>query len=171
METISVIDPGTATGPVKDVFDQVTKIMGRVPRMMQLLGQSPAAAQAYLQFNLSLSKAELPITVRSLIAAAVAETNGCEYSRRIASGQAKSAGVAEEAVRDACHARSADPKLAAALRFAVSVVERRGRVAEQEVRALEEEGYSEPEIVEIIATVILGLFRDYFNLAAGTSLD
>ncbi len=44
--------------------------MGRVPKMMQVLADSPAAAEAYLNMNLSLSHAMLPPATRTLIAAA-----------------------------------------------------------------------------------------------------
>lgn len=171
MQTLSAIEPGQATGKTLEIFDRVVKIMGRVPKMMQLLANSPAAAEAYLHFNLCLSQAALTPYVRTLIAAAVAEADDCEYSRVIARGQARSAGVPDEALAAAARGESTDPKIAAGLLFAVKLVEQRGKVSPLEVTKLRAKGYNDAEIVEIVATVVLGLFRNYFNLVAGTEPD
>jgi alkylhydroperoxidase family enzyme len=89
----------------------------------------------------------------------------------IARGQARNTGVPQEALQAAERAESPDPKVAAALRFARTLVERRGKVPSSAVAGLHAAGYGDAEIVEIVATVVLGLFRNYFNLVAGTEID
>lgn len=171
MERLSVIDPGTASGPLKAVFDQAMSIVGRVPRMMRLLAHSPAAAQAYLSLNRCLAHGVLSPSTRALIAVVVAEEDNCDYSRLIARGQAHFAGVPEAQVLEAVEGRARNPRVAAALGFALELVEQRGRVSAGAITALAAAGDSEAEIVEIIASVVLGVFRNYFNLAIGTELD
>jgi len=171
MQTLPAIDPLKATGETKEVLARVEQRIGWVPKMITLLANSPAATEAYLQFNVALAHAALPRHTRSLIAATVAELNGCTYSAMIARGQAKEAGVPEHAVADARNAKSRDPKVAAALRFAVKLIQQRGKLPPAEVAELRSAGYSDTEIVDIVATVVLSLFRNYFNLVAGTEIE
>lgn len=171
MQTLPAIDPLKATGRTKEVLDRVAQHIGWVPKMITLLANSPAATEVYLQFNVALAQTALPRHTRCLIAVAVAELNGCIYSAMIAHGQAMKAGVPEAAVADARRAQSQDPKVAAALLFVTNLVEHRGKVFPQEVAELRSAGYSDTEIVDIVATVVLSLFRDYFNLVAGTEIE
>jgi len=171
METLPLVDPERASGKTKEIFDRVAQRMGRVPKMMQLLANSPAAAEAYLQFNLSLSQAALSTPTRVLIAAAIAAADRSEYSRVIARGQGREVGLSESELLAAEQAQSDDPKIAAALRFALSVANQRGHVPPADVAALREAGHSDAEIVDIVAMVALSQFRNYFNLVAGTQID
>jgi alkylhydroperoxidase family enzyme len=68
-------------------------------------------------------------------------------------------------------AEASDPKTSAALRFAAKTVGERGHVSAQEVEKLRDAGFGDEEIVEIIGLVALNLFRNYFNLIAGTEVD
>lgn len=67
--------------------------------------------------------------------------------------------------------RAADPRTAAALRFALSLVERRGGVESDDVKALVAAGFDDGEIVEIIAHVALNLFTNYVNVALDVPVD
>jgi len=171
MQTLPVIDPLKASGKTKEVLERVAQRIGWVPKMIRLLANSPAATEAYLQFNVALAQAALPRDTRSLIAATVAELNGCTYSAMIAHGQAKAAGVPDEAFTDARRVESKDPKVAAVLRFVARLVERRGKVPPEDIAELRRAGYSDTEIVDVVATVVLSLFRNYFNLVAGTEIE
>jgi len=171
MEIISLINPETAAGKTKDLFDGVLRRIGRVPKMIRLLANSPAAAEAYIQFNVNLSRAELTKRTRSLVAVAVAEANNCAYSAMIARGQAKEAGAADEDIALARRAEATDHKTATGLQFAVEVVAMRGMVGTSRVLQLRSAGYNDAEIVELVATVVLSLYRNYFNLVAGTEID
>ena len=171
MQNFPAIDPLSATGKTKDVLERVAQRIGWVPKMIRLLAASPAAAEAYLQFNVALAQAALPHPTRTLIAVTIAELNDCAYSAMIARGQAKEVGIPEDAVDDARRAESKDPKVAAALQFALNMVERRGKVPPSELTLLRKAGYSDAELVDIVATVVLSLFRNYFNLVAGTEIE
>jgi alkylhydroperoxidase family enzyme len=66
---------------------------------------------------------------------------------------------------------SSDAKTAAALRFALRVVEGRGQIADADVQDLRSAGYSDEEIVEILAHVALNLFTNYVNVAFAVPVD
>ena len=76
-----------------------------------------------------------------------------------------------EALELARSGKSHDPKIEAALTFAISLVKNRGNVTDEEVQAVKDAGYSEGAIGEIIANVALNVFTNYFNITAGTVID
>ena len=62
-------------------------------------------------------------------------------------------------------------RLAAALAFAVTVVESRGQVSASDVAAVRAAGFDDQDIAEIIAHVALNLFTNYINLALDVPVD
>lgn len=64
-----------------------------------------------------------------------------------------------------------DPKTAAALEFAVALVEGRGNIGDMAFARIGQAGFSEGEIAEIIANVALNIFTNYFNKAADVVVD
>jgi len=51
MQVLKAVNPTTATGKTKELFGVIEKAMKRVPNMIQLMGNSPAILNAYLNFN------------------------------------------------------------------------------------------------------------------------
>ena len=109
--------------------------------------------------------------LRGLISTAVAEINGCDYTLSIAFALGRREGLTEEELTDARRAEANDPRVSAALRFAAKIVRERGRVSGSDMAEVRNAGFSDEEIVEIIALVALNIFRNYFNLIAGTEVD
>ena len=66
---------------------------------------------------------------------------------------------------------SSDPKTRAALLFALKVVGQRGQVSGADVQALRDAGFSDEQVVEILAHVALNLFTNYVNLAFAVPVD
>ncbi len=59
----------------------------------------------------------------------------------------------------------------AALRFALKLVNDRGKVSDSDVRALRDAGFGDDAIVEIVAHVALNLFTNYANVAFAVPVD
>ncbi len=66
---------------------------------------------------------------------------------------------------------SEDPKRAAALQFAHEVWERRGHVSDEAFAKVREAGYSDAQILEIIATVVEATLTNYINDSVHTEVD
>ena len=171
MQTMRAVDPATATGKAKELLDFVMKRTGRIPNMVRLMANSPAALNACLGFAGALRDAKLPAETQELIAIAVAEANGCDYALSAVSALGRSGGRSESDVAAARHAHARDPKTTAALRFAAKVVETRGHVESVDVAALREAGFSDGEVAEVIAVVVLNTYRSFFNLVARPEID
>jgi alkylhydroperoxidase family enzyme len=66
---------------------------------------------------------------------------------------------------------STDPKRAAAARFAQELVNSRGRVSDADLAAVREIGYSDPQILAIVALSVSFLMTNYLNNVIETDID
>jgi uncharacterized peroxidase-related enzyme len=165
------IDPAQATGQTKKLFDGLQQKLGMVPNLARLLANSPTSLKAYLGWGATLSEGVLPAPLREQIAIAVANTNGCDYCLSAHTVLGSLTGLTPDQLEAAQRGDAADPRSAAALAFAIKLVEKRGHLAAEEVEKLRAAGLSDGEIVEIIAVVAVNLFTNYFNHIAGTEID
>ena len=66
---------------------------------------------------------------------------------------------------------SSDPKANAAVAFARKITENHGRAAEAELQAVRAAGYTDAQVIEIIAVVAENVFTNMVNIVAGTEID
>ena len=171
MTRIPQVTKENASPKVQELFTAVQKAMGMVPNLVATLAQSPAAAQAYLGFSGALAHGSLPAKLRESIALAVGEANSCEYCVSAHTVLGGMAGLTPDGVQQARRGTASDPKTAAALGFVRKVVKERGIVSNGDVAELRTHGYTEGDIVELVAHTALNIFTNYFNHVAGTAID
>jgi uncharacterized peroxidase-related enzyme len=155
----------------KGLLDAVEKQLGVVPNLFRLVGQSPAALQGYLAFNGALGKS-LDVRTRERIALAVAQINGCDYC--LSAHTYLGLNLAKiDAAEIALNRKGAsqDAKANAAVAFAAKVVKSRGKVSDEDIKAVRGAGYSEAQIIEIIALVAENVFTNFVNNVADTDID
>jgi uncharacterized peroxidase-related enzyme len=171
MQRLPAIDPSTATGETKTALDEVEARLGNSPNVMRTIANSPAALLGYLALDGALSVGKLDPQLRAQIGLAVAEANTCQYCVAAYAAAGKLLGLDEAAIRAAREASSSDPKVTAALQFARTVAEYRGDLTDDEFDRIRRAGYSNDEIAEIIANVVLNILANYFNTIARTEID
>jgi uncharacterized peroxidase-related enzyme len=171
MAALREVDPAQATGQTKALFEQLERALGRVPAMVRVMAHSPSILDTYLHFNHALEQTTLSAKTRALIAVAIAEINGCDYTLSLGMALGKRQGVADADLDAARRGQAHDRKTTETLQFATSLVRSKGRVAHADIERLHRGGCSDEEIVDIIAAVALNLFRNYFNLAVDTDID
>ncbi|MCB1693823.1 MAG: peroxidase-related enzyme [Pseudomonadales bacterium] len=156
----------------RSALDAVNKQLGSVPNMFRIIANSPKTLEGYLALNGALSRGSLDARTRERIALAVAEVNGCNYCLAahtyLGTNLAKLSAEEIEANR---RGTSTDQMAAVAVRFAVNLTRNRGKVADGDVMALRDAGYSDAEIVEIIGHVAVNTLTNYINEALGTGID
>jgi alkylhydroperoxidase family enzyme len=62
-------------------------------------------------------------------------------------------------------------KAAPAVQFAAKVAHERGSVTDEDLRVIKEAGYTDAQIVEIVAHVALSVLTNYANVVATTPID
>jgi uncharacterized peroxidase-related enzyme len=171
MARISSIDPSDATGQTKELLSATTAQLGRAPNLYRSMAQSPAALAGYLAFRAALVKGALSAKMRERIAVLTAAKNDCGYCVSAHSFRGTKVGLTEHELDDALQSESDDPRIAAALQFASSLIERRGLISEEDFLLVKSHGWSDQEIGEIVAHVALNVFANYFNHVAEPALD
>ncbi len=162
----------TAPEAARPLLEAVKKQLGSVPNLFRIVANSPAALEGYLGLNGALGKGKLTHAVREGIALAVAQTNGCGYCLAahtyLGTNLVK---LSEAEIAMNRKGGSGNMKAAAAIGFAQSISKNRGIVSDAELSAVRAAGYSDAELVEIVAHVALNTLTNYVNEVFGTEVD
>ena len=154
------------------LLQAVKKLIGSVPNLFRMVGNSPAALEGYLGLNGALAKGKLDAKTRERIALAVAEINGCDYCLAAHTYMGKNLAKLDDVeIAANRHGTSSDVKADAAVRFAAKITTSRGHVSLQDLQATKNAGFSDAEIVEIISHVALNTLTNYVNNVTGTDID
>jgi uncharacterized peroxidase-related enzyme len=155
----------------KAVLDAIHKQLGTVPNLFRLIATSPAALQGFAANNGALTKT-LDVKTRERIALAVAQVNGCDYCLSAHTYLGLNlAKITPEEVALNRKGQSGDAKADAAVRFAAKVVRERGHVSEADVKAVRDAGFTEGQVVEIVAVIAENVFTNLLNIVADTDID
>jgi len=171
MQRIARLDPTSVSGTTKDLIAKVKAQMGGVPNLIATMAHSPAALGGYLGLSGALAGGVLPSRLREQLAIAVAGANTCDYCASAHSLLGKKAGVPHDEIARNLAGASTDTKTAAALAFATKIVHERGRLEAADLGAVRDAGFSDEEIVELVAHAAMNIFTNYFNHIAGTEID
>lgn len=172
MTRLNALNPDQASGKTKELFNAINSKLGVVPNMMRTMGNSPAFLQGYLNLSGALAGGTLTGKTGELIALAVAEANACNYclSAHTYLG-ANLAKLPPEAMEAARLGTSKDAKTNAILKFAQTLVTKRGQVNDDDVSVIKAAGITEGEVGEIVGHVALNILTNYFNNTANTEID
>ena len=171
MTNIAVPAREAAPAASQPLLDAVEKQLGVVPNLFRLVALSPAALQGFLGLGSALGKA-LDVRTRERIAIAVAQVNGCDYCLSAHAYLGLNlAKINEAEIALNRRGASSDPKANAAVAFARKIAENHGRAAETELQAVRAAGYTDAQVIEIIAVVAENVFTNMVNLVAGTEID
>jgi uncharacterized peroxidase-related enzyme len=146
----------------KPTLDAFTKNLGFTPNMLATFAQSPIAFNAWATFRGSLNKA-LDLKTRELISLVVSEVNGCNYCLAVHSFAADKAKLPADEIILARKGHATDPKRDAAVQFARKVIDARGQVSDADLKAVRDAGYTDANIIEIVALVAVYSLTNFFN--------
>ncbi len=155
----------------RPILDAVEKQLGVVPNMFRLIATSPAALQGFVGNNGALART-LDVKTRERIALAVAQVNGCDYCLSAHSYLGQNlAKITSEEIALNRKGKSGDPKADAAVRFAAKVVRERGQMDDADIKAVRDAGFSDGQIIEIVAVAAENVFTNLLNNVAQTDID
>lgn len=163
MARTAALKPDQVPAESKPILDAFTKNIGFTPNMMAAFAQSPIAFNSWATLLGSLSKT-LDVKTRDSIGLAVSEVNGCNYCLTVHSFTAEH--MAKLSAHDIILARKGhanDAKRDAAVQFARKVIETRGHVSDADLKAVREVGYTDANIIEILALVAMYSLTNFFN--------
>jgi uncharacterized peroxidase-related enzyme len=163
MPRTAALTPDQVPTDSKPVLDAFTKNIGFIPNMMATFAQSPIAFNAWAALRGSMSKA-LDVKTRDSIGLAVSEVNGCNYCLAVHSFAAEQmAKLPADEIILARKGHASDPKRDAAVQFARKVIETRGQVSDADLKAVRDAGYTDANVIEIIAMVAMYSLTNFLN--------
>jgi uncharacterized peroxidase-related enzyme len=163
MSKTAALKPEHVPTDSKSTLDAFTKNIGFTPNMMATFAHSPIAFNAWAALLGSLSKA-LDVKTRDSIGLAVSEVNGCNYCLTVHSFTAEHmAKLPADEIILARKGRASDLKRNAAVQFARKIVETRGHISDADLKAVRDAGYTEANLMEIVALVAMYSLTNFFN--------
>lgn len=169
MARITPVDPASATGRAKEIFEGPLK--GKHFNIFRSMAASPAALDVYLGMSGALARGELSAKEREVIQLAVGQATNCDYCIAAHTAIGKGAGLTEAQTIEARRGTLSDPKLDALAKFALKVHEKRGFVSDADLATFKGAGYSDAHVAEAIANYALALYTNYFNHVNDTTSD
>ncbi len=163
MARSAALKPEQVPADSKPTLDAFTRNIGFTPNMMATFAASPIAFNAWATFFGSLSKA-LDVKTRDSIGLAVSEVNGCNYCLTVHSFTAEHmAKLPADEIILARKGHASDPNQDAAVQFARKVIETRGKVSDADLKAVRDAGYTDANVIEIVALVAMYSLTNFFN--------
>jgi len=153
------------------VLDKLGAQLGFVPNMFKTIASNPAVLDAVVNLQGTMSRV-LDAKTRHTIALAVSEANGCAYCLAIHTYvSSELGGMSGRDIELARGGDSVDRKRAAAARFAQQVVVSRGQVSNENLAAVRDAGYTDPEILAIVTVAVQALLTNFLNNVNQTDID
>jgi uncharacterized peroxidase-related enzyme len=171
MPRIAIPSPDRNSAESQKLLQSVEERLGFVPNLHRLMSLSPAVLSGAIGLQDVLSKT-LDARTRNAIALAVSEVNACSYclSSHCYVGS-KLQHVPDDEIQRNRTGESEDAKVAAAARFAAKVIDSRGHVSDDQVAAVRAAGFTDPQILEIVALATQFTLTNLINNVTGTDID
>ena len=170
MPRLQTIEPASATGAVKEIFDG--PLAGKHFNIFKAMANSQAALQMYLNMNMALANSELSDAEKETIQLVVGQANGCNYCVAAHTALGKQAGLSESQTLEARRGEvSGDPKLRALSRFAAAINEKKGWVSDEDIETFRDAGYGDGAVAEVVAVYALAIYTNIFNHVNETPVD
>jgi len=171
---LPMLTPESAPPEARAVLDRARRQVGMVPNMYRYMAHIPGLLETYL-FGYDRFRQESGFTKQEqeVVFLAVSRENACPYCvgahSFLADTQAGVARAVTDAVRD--DRDVPDPQLSALAAFTRTMVRSRGRPTEDDLAALQAEGYTDRHVLAIILAIGVKTLSNYTNHFADTPLD
>jgi uncharacterized peroxidase-related enzyme len=175
MARVELLDPDTATGQVKDAFERVKSYYGMVPALQRGLGHLPQTTDALWSLSqATVREGGIREELKRVFFAVTAYASECEYctaAHMLALRRERwSTEECVEVIGGKPSPRLSD-KENAAVDFARVLGRRPAAVTDQMVDGLRAVGWTDGEIVEIVASVALMRYTSTVAVALDVPLE
>jgi uncharacterized peroxidase-related enzyme len=165
MSRIALVTAATAPEEAKSRLVAAETANGFLPNLLGVLGNAPAALEAYLTLGAINAKAGLSLAERETVQITAAATHGCGFCvaghTAIALKKADLPAAEVDALRDI--EPLSDPRLAAVQAFTLAVIRARGAVSDEELQAFKAAGFTDANALEVILGVGLATICNFAN--------
>jgi uncharacterized peroxidase-related enzyme len=172
MVEFPVHDESSAPQEAKPALALAKKQYGSVPNLHGVLAESPQALAAYQAVSDQFLKSSLPNAAKLVVLLTASRQNRCSYCVAAYSALGAAQKVDDSVIRAIREDKPIDDaQLEAVRRFTVLVVDNRGWVADDDVQAFLDAGFTRRHVLDVITGVAMKTLSNYTNHLANTPLD
>jgi AhpD family alkylhydroperoxidase len=167
-----LIDPATATGDARKLFERAETGMGFVPNLINSFAESPVTGEVMLDLYAKTSQTGFTPLEVHIVFQAASVLNQCLYCVPAHSTSARKGGVPEE-LDQSLRANQPldDPKHEALRAFTEVIVEKRGRATTQQFDDFINAGWTHKAALEVVLLVSIKTLTNYANHLTNTDID
>jgi uncharacterized peroxidase-related enzyme len=163
--------PEDAPAEAHTALETFKKRFGFVPNLFRLMSMNPNVLAAFMSIQGNLAKTMNLKTIEAM-GMAVSEGSGCDYCLATHTYIGTHFGKAPpEEMAANRYGRSSDPKIAAAILFARSVADKRGKVSDKELADIRAAGFSDADIIAIVGLTAQFLMTNFLNNVSQIDVD
>ena len=144
---------------------------GQLSNFVGAIAGSPAALRAYARFRSELRHGTLPLKSQQRVALAVAAHQRSDYALSTLARTAREAGLGLDEIALAREFDSRDEREAVLLRYVKALLESEGAPPLHFHEEAREAGWTDEQILEVVAHVALGTFTNLVTRAGDVPLD
>lgn len=168
---IQPVDPEQTSGQAREILEGNRAKFGTHLNFFTTLANAPAVLDGYTGLSAALAGGELSPRIREEIAVSVSGWNECDYCGTAHGHAALANGVAVDDLPALAEGHVNEEHEQAAVDFALRVLETSGRVSDQDLAAVRDAGYSDAEVLEMIAHVAMTFFSNALNNVSDPVVD
>ena len=170
MTTFTVPTREDVSAENQQLFDMLTKVVGKVPNLYATFAYSQHALGNYL--NLQNGKSSLRAKEREVINLVVSQVNSCQYCLRAHTVFAKMNGFTDEQILEIrSGSASFDPKIDALAKLTKSIAENKGHADKELVETFFEAGYTKESLVDTVMVVGDKIISNYLHALTNIEID
>ncbi|MBL1218115.1 MAG: carboxymuconolactone decarboxylase family protein [Planctomycetes bacterium] len=170
MPRLNVVDPATASGKAKELFDGPLK--GKHLNIFKGLANNASILEGYLQFSGALKGGRaLSPAEHEVVALTVGQLNGCDYCLAAHTMLASGAGLDVDQTIKIRKGQADDDRHSALSKFVTALVEKKGHIADTELAEFKNAGFGDDAVVETIGAVAVNYLTNFFNHVNNTDVD
>ncbi len=174
MARLTVNTLETAPEKAKERMEMVQKANGFIPNLIGVLANSPQALEMYQEVGKINRRSSLTPEEIEVVQITAAAHNGCDFC---VAGHTKIGTLKlkmPENVLNALRTRTAiedNAKYQALAQFTMQLIDKRGKVSDEELSAIKAAGYSEQNILDVVLGVALATLCNYANNVAQNDIN
>lgn len=170
MPRLHVVDPASASGKAKELFDGPLK--GKHFNIFKGLANSPHVLQMYLAMNQSLSGISLSPKEVETVQLAASHASGCAYCEAAHTAIGKGHGMTDaQAVGARKGQVEDDARMDALARFTKAIADSGGQVSDTDLSRFKSAGFDDKAVVEVVGLYALAILTNTFNHVNQSEVD
>lgn len=166
-------DLDTAPETSKPLLAKAKQNFGMVPNLLKVFAGAPATLEAYMtSFNIFMSKTSLTPLEQQVVFMTANFENDCHYCVPGHTGMMKAAKMPDdviEALREGTDIP--DAKLQALHDYSKALLDNRGHIGDDKLRAFFAAGYNQQQALEVLTGLSAKLISNFGNAIIHTDLD